>query len=332
MPVKPDSTYHPPTWLKANHLMDLWAQTRLVGRRPDGTHRLELPDGDFLDLDLYGRGGVTPRAVVIAPGLQGKARSSYVRGMARALTGAGWDVVAMNYRGCSGEPNRLPRSYNGADYPDLGMAVDYAARSYAELALVGFSMGGNIVLKYLAETEGETGPRARISAAVVFSAPCDFAGVVEKWSTGFANRYIYGKLALRKMRKRAEAKAKLGTIGRDVPAAYRRVKNVAEADHFVSAPLNGFASAAEYWTVASSRPGLRSITTPTLIVDARNDGSLSSSCYPVQEAARSRHIVLELPRYGGHVAFVPKGRKRVYWSEKRTLEFLRDPDPPRQAK
>lgn len=328
MPLKPVSSYRPPFWLRANHLMGLWALLRIVGKRPDATHRLELDDRDFIDIDLYNGREAARRAVVIAPGLQGKARSSSVRGMARALTGAGWDVVAMNYRGCSGEPNRLPRSYNGADWPDLDAAVAYAAERYDELSLVGFSMGGNIVLSYLGRRKGSW---KRVRSAVVFSAPCDFAGVVEKWSTGFINRFVIGRLALFDMRRKARAKAKRGTVGWNVPADYRRVKTVAEADLFINAPLNDFPSASRYWTEASSRSVLSKITTPTLIVNARNDGMLSASCYPILEAQHNRYVVLEVPRFGGHVGFVPRGRKRVYWSERRTLGFLANPDPQSQA-
>lgn len=124
------------------------------------------------------------------------------------------------------------------------------------------------------------------------------------------------------MRRKAQDKVAAGIIEQDVVDAYRDVSTVAAADHFIHAPLNGYPSGAAYWRDASSKPLIGSIETPTLVVMARDDFMLSAGSYPIEESLGSPYVNLEMPERGSHVAFVPRRRKKVYWSEGRTSRFL----------
>ena len=282
--------------------------------------RIATPDGDVLDLDWHRAGGANPpRLAVLSHGLEGSARKKYVAGMARALVGRGWDVLAWNFRGCGAGPNRLLRSYHSGDTQDLHTVLTHGLgrRDYAGAALVGFSIGGNQVLKYLGEDPDRV-PRA-VGGAVVFSVPCDLTGCARVMAKP-ANR-LYMEYFLRSLRAKARQKnAMFGHVldlsGLDAMTTFE------EFDERVTAPLNGFAGAADYYRRASCRPYLAAIRIPTLLVNAADDPFLSPSCYPRDAAAASPHLFLEIPRSGGHVGFVERNAENRYWSERRAAEFL----------
>lgn len=273
--------------------------------------RLELEDGDFLDLDWLEEGG--GRLVILSHGLEGSSRRVYMSGMARALATKGFDVLAWNYRGCSGEPNRLLRSYHSGATEDLAAVVAHAAIRYESISLVGFSLGGNMTLKYL----GECGDRTRAERAVVFSVPCDLAS---------SSRYLarlparpYMARFMRSLRDKVREKAEMfpGQVPLD---GLDRMGTFAEFDEAYTAPWNGFLGAEDYWARASSLPYLQQIRRPTLMVQAWDDPFLPPACYPHREAEGSAYLSLLTTRHGGHVGFIGTGGSA--WSEGVACEFL----------
>ena len=273
--------------------------------------RLELADGDFVDLDRLRNGAV--RVAVLCHGLEGDASRPYMRGMARALTRAGWDVVAYNYRGCGGEPNRTARSYHSGATDDLREVLARVLPEYEKTVLVGFSLGGNLVLKYL----GEEGAAAPVAGAVAISVPVDLADACDRICSP-ANR-LYHDRFMRKLRKKIRAKAAAypGTVD---PGPLDRIRTLVEFDDAYTAPLHGFASAADYYARCSSLGGLGALSVPALLLTASNDPLLGGSCCPRGAARDSAHLHLEVAEHGGHTGWYAPGG--TYYSEARSVAFL----------
>ncbi len=314
MPLVP-TTYRAPLGLRGGHFSTVYPTLfRRVGSPPIERERLELPDGDFMDLDWSPR--KNSRLAIIGHGLEGESCAKYIRGMSLALQKRGWDTLAWNCRGCSGEPNRLLRSYHSGVSDDLGLVVDHAlTQDYQKLALIGFSLGGNIALKYLGEQGSAVPPE--IKAAVAFSVPCDLTSSslrLGDWDNKiYMSRFMDG-LKEKVTTKNEKFPGKLDLSG------IAKVKTFAEFDDRYTAPLNGFTDARDYWTRASSRPLLPAIAVPTLVIQALNDPFLPERCFPRKIAHQSRHLYLETPAHGGHVGFISRGPE--YWSETRCAEFL----------
>ncbi|MEJ5349545.1 MAG: alpha/beta fold hydrolase [Desulfosoma sp.] len=285
--------------------------------------RLNTPDGDFIDLDWSCRG--FRRVAVIVHGLEGHSRRPYVLGMVRAVQEAGWDACAVNLRGCSGEPNRKPWFYHSGMTEDLETIVEHMARSdrYDAVSLVGFSLGGNLILKYLGEQGLKLPPFIR--AAVTFSVPCDLAGSARKISEP-QNRF-YLKRFLKMLCKKIQAKAALFP-DRLHPQECSRIRTLEDFDHLYTAPLHGFQDARDYYARASCLPFLEQITIPTLLVNALDDPFLSTTCFPYREAYRNPYLFLETPSYGSHVGFGDFVGRLAVWSEKRAVTFLQDQSLP----
>jgi len=314
MPLVP-STYRAPLGLRGGHFSTIYPTLfRRVGTPAIEPERLELTDGDFLDLDWSRTGN--RRLAIIGHGLEGESSAKYIRGMSLALQKRGWDTLAWNCRGCSGEPNRLLRSYHSGVSDDLGHVVDHAVESgYPEIALVGFSLGGNIVLKYLGEQGINLHPE--VKAGVAFSVPCDLTSsslrLGEQDNKIYMSRFMDG-LKEKVLSKNDAFPGEIDLTG------IKKIKTFAEFDDRFTAPLNGFTDARDYWTRASSKPHLSDITVPTLMIQALNDPFLPKPCFPHEIAGQSRHLYLETPSHGGHVGFVSRGPE--YWSESRCAEFL----------
>ena len=318
MPIISPSTYRPPAWLRGAHLQTIHpALFRKVAPVTLRRERLELEDGDFLDLEWYGGSG--NRLAILSHGLEGSPRANYIQAMARALVKRGWDVLAWSLRGCGDEPNRLPAFYHSGKTGDLETIIRHALSVHpAEwIDLIGFSLGGNLTLKYLGERGGEIHPKIR--RAVAFSAPCDLACCAA--SLGQPENAIYMERFLKTLR--AKVREKHGRFPERFDlTGLEKMRTFTEFDGRFTAPLNGFRDAEDYWKRSSSRPFLPAIAIPTLLVNAQNDPFLGPSCYPREEAEASTHLHLEIPAEGGHVGF---GAGREYWSETRTAAFLAAP-------
>jgi hypothetical protein len=242
-------------------------------------------------------------------------------GMVKALNRSGWDALAVNFRGCGGEPNRLARFYHSGDTDDLRFVIEHVQQGGLrnEVALVGFSLGGNVVLKYLGESGDKTHPI--VSKAVAVSTPCDLASSSSRLASK-ANR-IYMKRFMKMLAEKVREKARLlpGEIDdRDL----EKIKNFREFDDRYTAPLHGFENALDYWTKSSSRQFIPNIKIPTLLINAKDDPFLTPECFPIHEAEQSRHFFLETPERGGHVGFINLGKQGRYWHEIRTVRFLND--------
>lgn len=317
MPVIPGTVYHPGWLFRQSHASTIIPSTwRRVPALAFARQRLELPDGDFLDLD-WNRTGAR-RAVVLCHGLEGDAQRPYMRGMARAFQAAGWDAAAMNYRGCSGETNRLPRNYHSGATDDLRQVIAAVEEAgYNKIALVGFSLGGNLILKYLGEDPAAVSPAVR--AAVTVSVPTDLAGTAAALIQ--PGNAIYHARFLRKLRRKIRTKAvALGDETYAAPLA--GVRNIVDFDDQFTGPLHGFTDGADYYARSSSQNWLAAIEVPTLLLTAANDPILSPSCYPREAALSSSRFHLEETAWGGHVGFRLPGLR--YYSELRALAFVKE--------
>jgi predicted alpha/beta-fold hydrolase len=312
MPIIP-SQFQPPALLRNGHVQTILAAVlpRWVDL-PFERERWELPDGDFLDVD-WARSG-HKRVAILTHGLDGSSMDNCVRGMASALADAGWDALAWNFRGCGGEPNRLLRFYHGGETDDLATVIEQAATAYSQIALIGFSLGGNVTLKYLGE--GRTHPA--VAAGVGISVPVDLAASGRALDRRWANR-IYTRRLVKRLVTMLEAKA--GQYPRHIDVAgARAIRSFVEFDGRYTAPLHGFRDAADYWARSSARQFLPWITVPALLLNARNDPFLAPECFPAAEAEANPAFFLEAPESGGHVGFL---NHRLHpWSEGRVVEFL----------
>lgn len=316
------SDYAPPLWLCNGHVQTLWPvlfrpSPKVAFRR----ERLDTPDGDFLDLDVLPASENTERrgVAVLSHGLEGNSRRKYMLGMAAALAGDGWDVVARNLRGCSGEPNRVRKMYHMGETEDLHAVILWCLkRGYERIVLVGFSLGGNQLLKYLGEAPDRVPPQ--VCGAAAFSVPCDLVGAARVMDRPACALYM--EYFLRTLRTKMYEKAERFP---DFPPV-RDVKNMhtfAAFDDRFTGPLHGFRSARDYWEQSGCLPFLENIRVPALLVNAADDPFLSSTCYPRAAALRNACLNLEIPEHGGHVGFATPGSANMYWSEKQAVRFLR---------
>lgn len=315
--------FQPPVWLRNPHLQTVWPTLfRRIDFVPDATERLETPDDDFLDLDWYQRGN--GRLLVLSHGLEGYSRRPYMLGMVQAALASGWDVLAWNFRSCSGEMNRQPCFYHSGSSDDLSLVVERAlaeSPAYDSIVLGGFSMGGNVTLVYLGERGASLDPRIR--GAAVFSVPCDLAGSARELARP-ANRFYMSRF-MDELRVKVRAKHEL--YPDLIPLeGLDRMKTFAEYDDQYTAPLHGFRDAEDYWYRCSSTRFLGGIRVPALIVNAADDPFLSPGSYPHAEVMDNRRVRLEVPPYGGHVGFVGDERNGYYWSEWRAMRFLESLD------
>lgn len=238
-----------------------------------------------------------------------------MKGMARAFSKNGFDVLAWNFRGCSDEMNQQLRFYHSGATDDLDCVVMHArAKGYQEIYLIGFSLGGNLTLKYL----GERKTYAEIKKAVVFSTPLDLYTSCVKISKP-GNR-IYSNRFLKSLKEKVIRKSSV-IAGLDLKGI-ESIDTLIRFDDQYTAPLHGFQNAMDYYTKCSSIHFLDAISIPSLIVNARNDPFLSELCYPIAQFRNHTFIKIENPRHGGHVGFAQFNKNGLYWSEERALSFL----------
>lgn len=279
--------------------------------------RLELEDGDFLDLDWsYSFLGTSKKVLVILHGLEGNAQRPYILGLARYFNKNGWDVAALNFRGCSGEINRLYKSYNAGATSDLDLVISHiiSKNKYDSLALNGFSLGGNLLLKYLGE--GNKLP-AQLKAAVAISAPCDLHGSLKKLEEP-SNR-IYSGRFIKNLKEQLYLREKHfpENIQKQQISA---CKNLFSIDDLYTSKAHGFENALDYYQKSSASQFIPNISIPTLLINAKNDNFLSASSSPVTIAEKNPNFYLEMPNHGGHVGFL-QNKKQTY-TEERALEFI----------
>jgi predicted alpha/beta-fold hydrolase len=318
------SEFRPAWWLRGSHRQTVWR--RLFDGAPPPLYRrerFETSDGDFVDLDWLDSGdqsGERP-LVIVLHGLEGSSRSPYVPGLLREAARRGWDGVAMNFRSCSGELNRLPRFYHSGETGDLNEVVSSLIARWPgrPIGLVGYSLGGNVLLKWLGE-RGEKTPDS-LRAAVAVSVPFDLAAAAHRIDHGIHR--IYGQVFLRTLKQKALMKVRRFPDLLD-PKEVARAQSFAEFDDRVTAPLHGFANAQDYWTRASATPWLEEIRTPTLLLSAYDDPFLPARCLPHHAVDRSPWLTAQFTPYGGHVGFVEGKRPGAvtYWVDRRVMDYM----------
>jgi len=309
------STYKAPALLHNGHVQTMiGAFLRRRYRIAFDRERLELNDGDFLELRWLRQG--RDRLVILSHGLEGNAEQGYVRGMAAAANAAGWDALAWNFRGCGDDPNRLVRFYHSGATEDLKPVIEHAAESYSHIALVGFSLGGNLTLKYL----GEAPPHPAVIAGVAISAPVDLAASARMLDQRWSNR-LYLRRFISSLITKVEAKALRFPDEIDATGS-RALRTFQEFDDRYTSRLHGFRDAADYWQQASARQYLHQITVQTLLLNALDDPFLAPECFPFPEAEKSPCLFFEAPASGGHLGFLEFAGGLRPWFERRVTQFL----------
>lgn len=309
--------YLPPFFLYGPHLETIYpALLRKVQLVPYTRERITTPDDDFLDLDWLTCGA--DQVVIISHGLEGNSQRPYIKGMAKAFHERGFDVVAWNFRGCSEEMNRQLRFYHSGATDDLDVVVRHVTenKNYGKVFLVGFSLGGNVTLKYLGERVADE----RIKKAVTFSVPMHLKTSCEKIARPlnrmYSNRFLRSLKTkiLIKSRHRKELDASM------LP----KIKTLIAFDDCYTAPLHGFRDASDYYEQCSALRFVNDIRTPTLVINTLNDPFLSPECFPVALLGKHPFVELQILSRGGHVGFTQFNKNGLYWSEQRALEFIAD--------
>ena len=318
MPLIHDSNFRAPSGLLGGHVQTIFPVLfRRVAHVRQRNERLELVDGDFIDLQWLENGN--SRLAILSHGLEANTRAGYIQGMATAMSRRGWDVLMWNFRGCSSEPNRLLRMYHSGATGDLHAVVSHALANHpaACIDLIGFSLGGNLTLKYLGEHPSTLPPQIR--RGVAFSVPCDLACSSRKLSS-LSNK-IYMERFLVAMRAKIRAKDRMFPGQLDL-TGLEEIRTFQEFDDRFTAPIHGFRDAGDYWARNSCRQFIPAIRLPVLLVNAQNDPFLGPACHPHEEAEASGSFYFEYPRTGGHVGFTTFRNGGEYWSESRAVEFL----------
>ena len=305
---------------KSGHFSTIYsAKLRPIPTVAQTRKRLELTDGDFVDIDWSyqeSKGSKSNKVAILLHGLEGDAQRVYMQGQAKALINEGWDVAAMNHRGCSGEENRLYLSYNSGRTQDLSELIDHilTQEQYSKVALIGFSLGGNLLLKYLGESREIS---HKIVAGIAISAPIDLQSSLD-FLMKKRNR-PYTLVFLKDLRNKYKRKMKLfpGVMSKE---KLSQVKTLLDFDNIYTAPAHGFKNAAEYYQKSSALQFLPNIKTPVLILSDANDSFLAPACYPFDVAKHHKNIYLEVPKTGGHVGFHVTNTE--HYSELRVLDFL----------
>jgi len=278
--------------------------------------RLELNDGDFVDLDWLRAD--SNQLIILTHGLEGSSERHYVKETAKLFHEKGWEALAWNCRSCSGEMNRHLRMYNHGDIADITEVIEYATtkKQYETIVLAGYSMGGNIGMKYLG-VNGQNTPK-NIKVSINFSAPTDLLSSVKLLDE--PKSWFYSKRFRNKIWTKIQIKAEQfpGVVDLE---NYKKVKKWEDFDNYFSAPVNGFESAQAFYRFASAKFFMEGINIPTLLVNAQNDPILTPACNPIELAKNNPNFYLEMPKHGGHVGFTSKKPAYSYMAL-RGLEFV----------
>ena len=313
--------YVPPSWLKGGHMQTIYPakmikQEAIRYRR----ERWETPDGDFIDLDwVDGKGSL----YVLFHGLEGSSMSHYSLSIMNAVRNRGERGVVVHFRGCSGEPNRLPRAYHSGDHEEIDWILRRLRASHeGAIYATGISLGGNVLLKWL----GESGKEAAsvIDAAASVSAPIDVAASGEALGRGFNRNYTKDFLRTLKEKMLEKLESHPGLVEKEALLA---AQNFRQFDDLVTAPLHGFLNTDDYWKKASSKPMLRHIALPALILNAKNDPFMPAEALPGKEEV-SDQVVLNYPEEGGHAGFASGPFPgKLEWLPKRLFDFFKGVRP-----
>ena len=315
--------FNPPFPLNNRHIQTLYAP--LFRKQPTPKvelERFELSDGDFVECYWHNNKPRDERPIVVLfHGLAGSFNSPYIQGVMRALEKQGFASVLMHFRGCSGKPNLFPRSYHSGDTADAKAWIDYLNVKYKNSSLyaVGYSIGGNVLLKYLGEEKEKT----PLKAAISVSAPMDLAVCAEVISKGFAKNYEEHLLkALRTSLTEKFNRHDMSQLLKLKKEEIENIETIEAFDEHYTAPIHGFKSAQDYYSKCSSKQFLKEIAIPTHIIHALDDPFMDERILPTKEEL-SPSVSLELTNYGGHVGFVTGSLfKPRFWLEERIVQYF----------
>lgn len=315
--------FRPAWWLPGGHFQTLGGKyVRPRVHLPLRLERWSTEDGDFLDLEFGPDPDESAPLILLLHGLEGFAKRPYMLHAMAVLARQGLASVGLNFRGCSGEPNRLPRMYHSGETGDPGFVLRKLRERWPlrPLGALGFSLGGNVLLKLLGESAGED--RKRVGAAAAISVPYDLSAGVAHLEGSPVGRF-YGRYFLTSLRKKVRAKEEMLSSLLDLEAVYAS-RSLSQFDDVATAPLHGFRDAEDYYRQCSSSQFLDRIRVPTLLIHARNDPFLPSRAIPVKPMHRNPFIVPLILEGGGHVGFVSgavPGRPG-FWAEDRLADFF----------
>ncbi|SDQ10655.1 YheT family hydrolase [Flagellimonas zhangzhouensis] len=311
------SKYNPPIFFKNGHFSTIYSGIiRSVNGVVQKRERITLSDSDFLDLDWSYASEPSDKLVILIHGLEGDAQRPYITGSAKILNQNGYDCCAINLRGCSGEPNKLYRSYHSGATEDLTEVVRHIlnTRNYPTIYLKGFSLGGNLLLKYLGENSNAS---ENIKGAVAVSVPCSLhSSCKELHST---KNILYAQRFKRNLLDKLRIKRDMFP-DQITEQEIRKIKTLKDFDDTYTSKAHQFKDALDYYEQCSSLQFLPNIKVPSLIINAKNDSFLGPECYPFKEVEKNPNLYLETPTYGGHVGFW--GKDNITYTEKKAVTFF----------
>ncbi|MEE8388717.1 MAG: hydrolase [Acidiferrobacterales bacterium] len=311
------SQFKPAWWCRNPHLQTLWPLAVKPPHPKLNRERIELPDGDFIDLDWTTN--KNDPVVLVIHGLEGSAHSHYARRILHTLPDKGYRGVLMHFRGSSGEPNRLPRAYHSGETGDLNYIFDLLSDRHESLhAIIAYSLGGNVLLKWLGEKQNKT----LDIKAIAVSVPFVLSELADHMNKGFPR--VYQRYLVKSLHKTFEAKSRIVDLHLTTEQI-EKLRSFWEFDDKVTARLHGFTGAKDYYNKSSSRQFLIRINTPTLVIQAKDDPFMSSNVIPDAHEL-SDSVTLELTEHGGHVGFISGGtpRRPQFWIEDRIIKYLAD--------
>ncbi|ARU56789.1 MAG: hydrolase [Pseudomonadales bacterium] len=317
------SMFKAPPWAKNAHLQTIWpSKIRKIDMPERVTETIDLPDGDFLDLTWTSK-DIQPQQplFLILHGLEGSAESNYAKGMQKALGNRGWASVLMHFRGCSGRLNRLERGYHSGETGDARFMIEWLREQYPShfLGAIGYSLGGNVLTKYL----GEYGDGSLLDAAAIVSAPLDLAACSRRMQTGFSRNYQ--NYLLDSMKSNFINKSRFTQFADYSPPSHDEIAAMSsfiEFDDRVTAPLHGFVDAEDYYRRCSGKHFVSQIKTRTLMIHARDDPFMTEEVIPDQWQIPDC-VDYELSQHGGHVGFLfGSPWKPRFWLEERIPEWM----------
>ncbi|AWB68428.1 hydrolase [Saccharobesus litoralis] len=319
-----ESQFKPVWWLRNRHVQTIWQKVdRYKLNCPVEEQRLELPDGDFIDLAWTSKPTEDDSRpiVMVLHGLEGSIDSTYAKGMMNAIRDKGWIGVLMHFRGCSKEINRNHRLYHSGETQDISFVSQWLMEQYPQqsLACIGFSLGANALVKFLGET-----PNNAFTASVAICPPLDLAASAKRIRQGFS--WVYQKYLLDMMKatfSRKILRSDLSHLVQIEREQLDKIRTLEAFDDAVTAPLHGFKNAQDYYNKCSGKQFLRYIQRPTLILHAKDDPFLSATCIPSSKEL-SHRVTYELSEFGGHVGYVngESPLKVEYWLEQRSLQYI----------
>lgn len=323
MPVYEDQSFKPSSFLENPHVQTILPA--FIRKGIDVKYqreRITLNDGDFLDVDLVKAKSKSKKLVILLHGLESNSSANYITRMAYLLQRFGYDAAAVNFRGCSGEINLLFKAYHSGKTDDLAEVIYYFNKQnyYESIFLVGFSLGGNVLLKYMGES-GNNLPTS-VKAGVAISVPCDLASCSEKLQQG--SNLVYARRFLKSLKKKVSLKSYQYPAWFDGDVT-KSIKTLEEFDDWYTAPVFGYQNAQEYYAKNSSKKFLSGIQRPTLLINALDDPFLTSQSMPFEEAMSNQMFHFHYTRLGGHVGFHSKKLLGVVcWHEKKVISFLQN--------